>query len=76
MKKIIIIIISYLSCIIILSFFDIKYELGLSWWMYFMFGGLLLIVLFIIMDMIPINKIKTMFYFRPSKQKIIRELAI
>jgi hypothetical protein len=26
--------------------------------------------------MIPIKKIKDMFYFRPSKQKIIRELAI
>jgi hypothetical protein len=76
MKNIIIIIISYLSCIIILSFIDVKYGLGLSWWMYFLFGGLLLFFLFIIIDMIPIKKIKNMFSFRPSKQKIIRELAI
>jgi len=44
--------------------------------MYFLFGGLLLIFCFLIIDFIPIGKIKDILSFRPNKQKIIRELAI
>lgn len=70
MKKIIIIIISYLSCMIILFLFDVKYGLGLSWWMYLLFGGILFIFLFLIIEMIPIHKIKNIFI---NKQNITRD---
>ncbi|MGB8990487.1 MAG: hypothetical protein WCD80_00370 [Desulfobaccales bacterium] len=73
MRNIIKILVSYLTCIIILSFVDIKYGLDLTWWMYFLFGGFLLIFLFLIFDIIPIQKIKDILLTKPNNKKIIND---
>jgi len=57
----------YIIGIIIIFEVDIKYSLNLSWWLYFLFGGFLLIFVLLLKDrLLP----------KPNKQKIIRELAI
>jgi len=67
----------YVIGIIIISFIDIKYGLGLTWWLYLLFGGILLIFTLLLKDMVPSKQnIKDMLLPKPNKQKIIRELAI
>ena len=77
MKNIITIIILYIIGIIIIFEVDIKYSLNLSWWLYFLFGGFLLIFVLLLKDMLPSKQnIKDRLLPKPNKQKIIRELAI
>ncbi|RJR42090.1 MAG: hypothetical protein C4567_07870 [Deltaproteobacteria bacterium] len=76
MKKFIKIAVLYLIGISIMFIIDIKYSLNLSWWLYFLFGGSLLIGILLLIDMLPSKQhIKDIFVPKPNKQKVIRELA-